>query len=62
MFEIKSDKIETVNKTFRIPKDLALRLEELAQQKGISMNGLIVQCCEYALDNLKTDDIPIGLK
>lgn len=55
MFEIKSDKIETVNKTFRIPIDLAKRLEDLAQQKGVSMNSLIIQCCEYALNDLKKD-------
>lgn len=53
MFEIKSDKIETVNKTFRIPVDLAKRLETLAQQQDISINSLIIQCCEYALKTLR---------
>ena len=56
MFEIKSDKIETANKTFRIPVDLVKRLEALAQQRDISMNSLVIQCCEYALKDLKVKD------
>lgn len=54
MFEVK--KIETTNKTFRLPVDLVKRLEVLAQHKNVSMNNLIIQCCEYALDNLKSKD------
>ena len=50
MFEVK--KTEHVNKTFRMPADLVKRLEVLAQEKNISLNNLIVQCCEYALENL----------
>jgi HicB family. len=55
MFEIKNDKIETVNKTFRIPKELMDRLEVTAQQKEISVNNLVCQCCEYALRNQKPE-------
>ena len=51
MFSVK--KTEFVNKTFRMPQDLVARLEKLAQEKGVSLNNLIVQCCEYALDNIK---------
>ena len=50
MFEIK--KIEYVNKTFRVPLELIEKLEALAQEKHISLNNLIVQCCEYALKNI----------
>ncbi len=52
MFEI--DKQETINKTFRIPIELSKRLQEVAQIEGISMNNLVVQCCEYALNNMKS--------
>lgn len=51
MFDVK--KIEMTNKTFRLPIDLVKRLEIVAQQKGVSMNNLVLQCCEYALNNLK---------
>lgn len=50
MFKI--EKIETINKTFRIPVELVSKLQKTAQEQGISMNNLVVQCCEYALDNL----------
>lgn len=55
MFEIK--KPETINKTFRLPMELVQKLEIVAQHKEISMNNLIVQCCEYALENLNKKDI-----
>lgn len=49
-FEIK--KQEYVNRTFRISKELAERLSRTAQQENISVNELVVQSCEFALDNL----------
>ena len=51
MFRIK--KTEHINKTFRIPTELVKRMEEIAQNKGISLNNLVVQCCEYALENIE---------
>lgn len=53
-FKIK--KQEYVNKTFRITKELADRLAVTAQQEGVSVNELVVQSCEFALDNLKKQD------
>lgn len=50
MFTIK--KTEYINKTFRIPRELLYKLEILAQEKQISVNSLVIQCCEYALDNI----------
>ena len=50
MFSVK--KIEMVNKTFRLPLDLVERLGVVAQDKGVSMNNLVTQCCKYALDQL----------
>ena len=54
MFDVK--KPEMANKTFRLPVELIKRLETVAQQNGVSMNNLVVQCCEYALDNLKDSE------
>jgi hypothetical protein len=54
VFDVK--KPEMVNKTFRFPAELVKQLETVAQNKGVSLNNLVVQCCEYALDNLKDSD------
>lgn len=54
MFRV--SKPEYSNKTFRMPNDLILELEELAQDKGVSLNQLVIQCCKYALDNLDRED------
>ena len=50
MFQVK--KIEHANKTFRLPCDLLDELEKLAQEKDVSLNQLVIQCCQYALDHL----------
>lgn len=50
MFEIK--KVQSFNKTIRMPEDLISKLENLANKNDISFNQLVVQCCEYALENL----------
>ena len=49
MFEIK--KIEHINKTFRLPANLVKELTVLAQKHNVSLNNLVVQCCEYALSS-----------
>ena len=54
MFKVK--KAEHINKTFRMPLDLVKKLEVLAQEKQVSLNNLIIQCCEYALDNLSNNE------
>lgn len=51
MFKIENP--EMVNKTFRLPVDLVEYLSIKAQNKGISLNNLVKQCCEYALKNLE---------
>ncbi len=55
MSEFKVTKPEYVNKTFRMQVELVRRLEVLAQEKGVSLNNLVAQCCEYALENLKEE-------
>ena len=54
--DFKIKKQEYVNKTFRISKELADRLAIAAQKEGVSMNEFVVQSCEYALENLKSQD------
>ena len=49
MFKI--HKPEYVSKTFRLEKSLVERLAACASQNGISINALVAQCCEYALEH-----------
>ncbi|MGN0467844.1 MAG: hypothetical protein ACI4GY_03860 [Acutalibacteraceae bacterium] len=50
MFKVKRE--EFVNKTFRFPIDLVKKLEVIAQTEKVSLNNLVIQCCEYAIDNM----------
>lgn len=50
-FEIK--KQEYVNRTYRITRELAEELSQVAQEEDISVNELVVQCCQFALKNRK---------
>ena len=52
----KIEKPEYVNRTFRITKELAESLSEIAQREGISVNELVVQCCNYAISNMNATD------
>ena len=51
MFKV--TKPEYSNKTFRMPNELIYALEKLAQEKQVSLNQLVIQCCKYALENLE---------
>lgn len=53
MFKVK--KHEYINKTFRMPLELVKKMEIIAQDKRVSLNNLVTQCCEYALDNIDDD-------
>ncbi len=54
MFKVK--KVEHINKTFRLPVELVKKMEALAQNRGVSLNNLVIQCCEYALENIEHSD------
>ena len=41
-----------INKTFRLPLKLVQELQVIAQDKGVSLNNLVLQCCEYAIKHL----------
>lgn len=51
MFKLKPGS-ETITKTFRIPVYMSERLEQLAYKNNLSLNAVIIQCLQYALDNL----------
>ena len=56
MFKI-SKGYEHVTKTFRIPSPLAQQLERLAGKYNISLNKLVIQCLEYALQHLCEENL-----
>lgn len=51
----------TITKTIRIKKVTAEKLEDLAYKNNITINRLINECIDYALQNMEEDtneDIP----
>ena len=55
MFKIRHTE-ETENRTFRFPKSLLDKMSVIAQNENISLNSFVVQCCEYAIDNLQESE------
>ena len=53
MFKVQ--KPEMINKTFRLPLNLVQELQIVAQNKDVSLNNLVQQCCEYALKHLESN-------
>ena len=54
MFKV--EKPEMINKTFRLPLELVERLSTVAQNQNVSLNNLVKQCCEYALNDLVEEE------
>lgn len=54
MFEIQNQ--QKSNKTIRMPDELINRLQTIADQNNVSFNQLVVQCCEYALNDMLNSD------
>lgn len=55
MFKIQKG-YDTVSKTFRLPVQMVEHLERLAYNNNISLNQLVVQCLNYAMENLDEED------
>ena len=56
MFQIKSDKKETENKTIRFPLPLVDRINHVIKENDVTFSGFVIQACEYALDNMSAVD------
>ena len=44
---------QMVNKTIRIEESLVTKVYEEAEKRNLSFNKLVIQCIEYAMENLK---------
>lgn len=49
---LKIEKREYVNCTYRMPKSLVEEMSQIAQDKNISVNQLVIMLCEYGIENL----------
>lgn len=45
-----------IGRTVRFPEKLFEQLSTVAGKRDVSMNSLILQCCQYALDHMKPDE------
>ena len=51
MFKIKPGDV-TVTKTLRMPEQMTQQLERIAKENRVSFTSVVLQCLEYALDEL----------
>lgn len=57
MFEVENKfKNANVARTIRFTEGLFDRLNNIAAKNDISFNLLVLQCCQYAIDNMKDDE------
>lgn len=56
MFKLQKGYDEYATKSFRLPKELVDKLDKLAFDNNLSLNQLVIQCLNFALDNLDTSD------
>lgn len=52
MFEIKKDYNEYEYKSLRLPVSLITEVQNLANENNISFNKVVIQCIEYAINNM----------
>ncbi|MDE6764640.1 MAG: type II toxin-antitoxin system HicB family antitoxin [Oscillospiraceae bacterium] len=46
-----------VTKTFRLPEELVKKLLLIAGENELSLNKLVIQCLEYAIENIDQNDM-----
>lgn len=47
---------DSVSKSFRLPVELVEELDKLAYENNLSLNQLVIQCLNFALENLDNED------
>ena len=55
-FRIKPDRKETENKTIRFPVPLIEQIEHAIQGHNTTFSSFVIQACEYALQNMESDE------
>lgn len=54
--EFKINKVDYVNKTFRLPASLVEELGKKSNEAGVSMNEFTIQALQFAFENLVEED------
>ena len=44
------------NRTIRMPDTLIEKITKLATEQDVSFNQVVVQCCEYAINNISESE------
>lgn len=47
---------DSVSKSFRLPVELVEELDKLAYENNLSLNQLVIQCLNFALENLDNEE------
>ena len=58
MFKVQRGYDGMVTKTFRLPEVLVEKLLVIAGKNELSLKKLVIQCLEYAVENIDEDDLP----
>lgn len=57
MFKVSHPKSQSnVSRTIRFTEELFSALNEIANKEDTSFNALVLQCCQYAIDNYDKSD------
>ncbi len=57
MFEIENKfKNANIPRTIRFTESLFEQLNKVASENDVSFNLLVLQCCKYAIDNMKDNE------
>jgi predicted DNA-binding protein len=56
MFELHKQSVEYENKSLRLPKELIEKVQLLADEYNMSFNKVVIECVEYALNNMKPNE------
>lgn len=56
MFKLQKGYSEYITKTFRLPKEFVEQLEAIAYKNNLSLNQLVIQCLNYALENMEEEE------
>lgn len=57
MFKVSHPKSQSnVSRTIRFSEELFSDLNDIAVKEGTSFNALVLQCCQYAIDNYDKSD------
>ena len=55
-FKLKKDYSDYEYKSLRLPTNLIKEVQELANNNNMSFNKVVIQCIEYALENMDEND------